>query len=139
VQGLLLALDSPQATGKIYNICNDQPLTQKEYLSIIAQEIGVAPPRFHVPYYPLYAAAYAAERIAVLSNDRILPFLTRHGVKLYGANNLVSIDKARRELGYSPRVPVSEAVRYACAWYLHQDGWTFGRTPVSVLQVAKAD
>lgn len=139
VQGILLALDSKQAVGKIYNISNDEPLTQKEYLSIIAKEIGVAVPHMHVPYLPLYTAAHMAERMAVLSNDRIPPFLTRHGVKLYGANNLVSIDKARRELGFVPRVPISEAVRYACAWYLQQEGWTFGRTPAKVLQAVRVD
>ncbi len=121
VQGLLLAVDSEQAVGKIYNISNDQPLTQKQYLSAIAQEFGVTPPRMHVPYTPLYAAAYAAERLAVFSNDRILPFLTRHGVKLYGANNLVSIEKARRELGFTPQVSIADAVHISCDWYQHQD------------------
>ncbi len=137
VQGLLLALDSERAVGKAYNISNDQVLTQKVFLSTIAQEIGVKTPRLHVPYYPLYAAAYAAERIATFSNNRIPPFVTRHGVKLYGADNRLSIDKARRELGYAPKVPLIEAVRITCDWYQHQDTWTFGNVPVGVPQAAK--
>lgn len=137
VQGLLLALDTEQAVGKTYNLSNDQPLTQKQYLSIIAQEIGVAPPRIHVPYYPLFAVGHAAERLAILSNNRILPIVTRHGIKLYGANNLVSIDKARRELGFVPRVTMSDAVRLTCSWYLHQDNWTSEYVPGSMLQVVK--
>jgi nucleoside-diphosphate-sugar epimerase len=139
IQGLLLALDSEQAIGKTYNISNDQPLTQKQYLSITAQEIGVAAPRTHLPYYPLYAAAYAAERVAILSNNRIAPIVTRHGIKLYGANNLVSIDKARRELGFAPKVPMADAVRITCAWYSRQDAYTSGYMPVGVLQAVKAD
>jgi dihydroflavonol-4-reductase len=118
VQGLLLALDTPQAEGRIYNIGTDQPLTQAQYLALIAEELGVRAPRIHVPYTTLYAAACLAERLAGVSNGRIAPFLTRHGVKLYGANNVVPIDKARRELGYVPEVPVAEAVRMACAWHL---------------------
>ena len=124
VQGLLLALDSQQAVGKIYNISNDQSLTQKVFFSAIAKEIGVPAPRIHVPYLPLYTAAYIAERVAVLSNNRILPFLTRHGVKLYGADNRLSIEKARRELGYTPKVPLMQAIRITSNWYLHQDSWT---------------
>lgn len=135
VQGLLLALDSEQAVGKIYNIGNDQPLTQAQYLSLIARQIGVAAPHIHVPYAPLYAAAYAAERLAVLSNNRILPFLTRHGVKLYGANNLLSIDKARRELGYEPKVSLTEAVRITSDWYQHQHCWTSAIAPIAMLSV----
>jgi nucleoside-diphosphate-sugar epimerase len=137
VQGLLLALDSEQAVGKAYNISNDQVITQKVFLSTIAQEIGAKAPRLHVPYYALYAAAYAAERIATFSDNRILPFLTRHGVKLYGADNRLSISKARRELGYTPRVPLIEAVRITCDWYQHQDTRTLGKVPVGVPQVAK--
>jgi nucleoside-diphosphate-sugar epimerase len=121
VQGLLLALDAEQAAGKIYNIGTDQPLTQAGYLSLIAQELGAPAPRRRVPYRALFAAAHMAERLAEVSNGRIPPFLTRHGVKLYGADNLMSIDKARRELGYVPQVPVAEAVRMACAWYRHPD------------------
>jgi nucleoside-diphosphate-sugar epimerase len=133
VQGLLLALDSEQAVGKIYNIGTDQPVTQAEYLSLIAHEIGAPAPRLRVPYRALFTAAHMAERLAALSNDRIPPFLTRHGVKLYGANNLMSIDKARRDLGYVPQVPVTEAVRMACDWYQHPDGGMATATPRGAL------
>ena len=117
VQALLLALDNDNAVGQVYNIGNDQPLTQKEYLSAIAQEIGIAAPRIHVPYQPMYAAGYIAERIAALSANRIKPIVTRHGVKIFGANNRLCIDKARRELGYTPQVSIREAVRLTSSWY----------------------
>lgn len=134
VQGLLLAMDNEHAVGQAYNISNDQPLSQEEFLACIAQEIGAAPPRKHVPYYPLYAAAYVCERISRLSGNRIPPFITRHGVKLYGADSRLSIDKARRELGYAPQVPLSEGIRLAAAWYKNQDSWTPDAVPTSVLR-----
>ncbi len=132
VQGLILALDSKQAEGKIYNIGNDQTITQNVFLSTVAQEVGVAVPRVHVPYWPLYTAAHMAERVAVLSQNRIPPFLTRHGVKLYGADNRLSIAKARNELGYTPKVPLMQALRTTCDWYLHQDTWMKDNAPVRV-------
>jgi nucleoside-diphosphate-sugar epimerase len=137
VQGLLLAMDNEHAVGQVYNIGNDLMITQKVFLSTIAQEIGVAPPRIHVPYYPLYTSAHTAERIATFSNNRIPPFVTRHGVKLYGADNRLSIAKARHELGYAPMVPLIEAVRITCNWYQHQDTWTLGNVPVGAPQAAK--
>lgn len=121
VQALLLALDAEQAIGHIYNIGNDQSLTQKQYLSAIAQEVGVVPPRIHVPYYSLYTAAYVAERIATLSGYRIPPVVTRHGIKILGEDSHLSIDKARSELGYTPHVSIREAVRLTSAWYQQQD------------------
>jgi len=124
VQALLLALDSEQAAGHIYNISNDHPLTQKQYLSAIAQEMGVAPPRIHVPYYPMYVAAYAAERITALSGYRIPPLATRHGIKILGEDGRLSIAKARNDLGYVPQVPIREAVRLTTSWYQQQNSWT---------------
>ena len=137
VQGLLLAMDHEHAVGQVYNIGSDQLFSQKALFSSIAQEIGVAPPRMHVPYYPLYAAAYAAERIATFSGNRIPPFVTRHGVKLYGADNHLSIDKARRDLGYVPQVPLRKGVQFAATWYLHQDSWTLGNVPVGAPMAVK--
>jgi nucleoside-diphosphate-sugar epimerase len=137
VQGLLLALDSERAVGQAYNIGNDEPLTQSQYLAAIAEELGVAPPQLHVPYALLYAAAYLAERIATRSGNRIPPFLTRHGVKLYGANNRLSIAKARRDLGYTPQVPMREAVQLAASWYRHQDGWMLGKLSASAPQAVE--
>jgi len=124
VQGLLLALDRENAVGQAYNITNDSPLTQEQFLEAIAREIGAAPPRVHVPYNALYAAGYLAERLAehlaTVTGTRHQPVVTRLGVKLFGTDNRHSIDKARLELGYSPRVALREGVRLAARWYLAQ-------------------
>lgn len=121
VQGLLLALDDDRALGHAYNISNDCPLTQEQFLCAIAREIGANPPHVHIPYQPLYAAGYVAERAAVLTRSKRQPIVTRLGVKLFGTDNRHAIDKARRELGFSPRVNLEEGVRVAADWYRRQD------------------
>ncbi|MEA2340955.1 MAG: hypothetical protein QOG11_1032 [Solirubrobacteraceae bacterium] len=118
VQGLLLALDHPSAVGQAYNIANDRPLGQGEFLDAIAEELGVRAPRVHVPYRALYAAAAVAERVAAAQGPDREPLVTRLGVKLFGTDNRHAIDKARRELGYRPRVPIREGVALAADWYL---------------------
>ncbi len=133
VEGLLLAASQDRAVGQIYNMSNDQPLTQKQFWSAIAEEIGVAPPRLHVPYAALYALALLSER-AINPNDlRHQPLITRFGVKLFGTDNRVVIDKARRELGYAPRVRVREGLHLAARWYLQQK-----REAVTVVRAARA-
>jgi len=117
VQGLILAASSERAIGQAYNISNDQPLTQEAFLRAIAQEIGVKPPHIHVPYRALYAAAFTAEQVAALTRSQKQPIVTRLGVKLFGTDNRHSIDKARVELGYRPRVSLREGVRLAAVWY----------------------
>jgi nucleoside-diphosphate-sugar epimerase len=118
VQGLLLALDDDRALGQIYNITNDRPLTQKQLLRAIARAVGARPPRLHVPYRALYAAGYLAERVACMAaSSRRRPPITRLGVAFAGTDNRYGIAKARRELGYTPRVDLHEGVALTARWY----------------------
>jgi nucleoside-diphosphate-sugar epimerase len=117
VHGLLLALDDERAVGQAYNITNDRPLTQRRLLHAIAEDVGAAPPRLHVPYRALYAAGYAAERLARIRRSQRQPVVTRLGVNVFGTDNRHAIDKAREELGYEPRVSLREGVRLAADWY----------------------
>ena len=117
VQGLLLALDHDHAVGQAYNITNDRPLTQRQLLHAIAREVGASPPRLRIPYHALYAAGCVAERLGTLTRSGRPPAVTRLGVKLFGTDNRHGVHKARRELGYTPRVALEEGVRLAAAWY----------------------
>lgn len=115
VQGLLLALEHPRAVGQAYNITNDQRMTEEDFLTAIADEVGGKLPRIHVPYRALYGAAAVAEWIATLTKRE--PLVTRHGVQMFGSHNPLSIDKARRELGYEPAVALRDGIRLAGSWY----------------------
>lgn len=115
VRGLILALEHPDAVGEAFNITNDETMTEEEFLVAIAEEVGGTPPRIKVPYAPLYGAAFVAEWIATLTRRE--PLVTRHGVQMFGSHNPLSIDKARRVLGYRPEVPLREGIRLAGAWY----------------------
>lgn len=117
VAGLLLATDHPAAAGRVYNITNDSPLTQLELLTSIAAEIGARAPRWHIPYAPLYAAGWAAERVARLRGGSARPPVTRFGVAFYGSDWQNSIARIRRELGYAPRVPLRQGVARTAKWY----------------------
>ncbi|MGA9774617.1 MAG: NAD-dependent epimerase/dehydratase family protein [Candidatus Dormiibacterota bacterium] len=120
VQVLLLALENQQAVGGAFNLAHDHPLTQAEMLRAIAEQIGAPPPRLHVPFSALYAAGWAAERVALLRGAGRRPPLTRFGVAFLGADTRLSIEAARSRLGFRPEVPLREGVRLAAAWYLRR-------------------
>jgi nucleoside-diphosphate-sugar epimerase len=120
VQGLLLALDVERAVGQAYNITNDRPLTQKQLLRAIAREVGAQPPRLRVPYRALYAAGYMAERLATLTSSWRRPPITRLGVAFAGTENRYGTQKARRELGFTPRVDLEDGVRITAGWYMQE-------------------
>jgi nucleoside-diphosphate-sugar epimerase len=115
VQGFLLAASHEQAPGNVYNISNDHPLTQQELFNAVADEVGGQRPMRHLPYVPLYYGSIIAEQLAHLTHTR--PMVTRLGVMMFGTDNRHSIEKARRELGYEPKVDIREGIRLAAAWF----------------------
>jgi nucleoside-diphosphate-sugar epimerase len=121
VEALMLAVHHGRAVGQAFNVTNDMPMTQEEFMRAIALAIGARSPRRHVPYRPLYAAASAVERVALLTQTEHRPPVTRLGVAFIATDIRFSIDKARRELGYIPRVGLHEGVRIAASWYLRHD------------------
>jgi nucleoside-diphosphate-sugar epimerase len=121
VEGMILAGFQDAAVGQAYNLSNDQPLTQEQMWHAIAKEISTKPPRLRVPYYALYALAFAGEMAVRSDHPQCQPLITRLGVKMFGTDNRHVIARARRELGYVPRVSVREGVRLAASWYLHRE------------------
>jgi nucleoside-diphosphate-sugar epimerase len=120
VEGLLLAATQDRAVHQIYNLSNEDALTQIQLWRAIAEEIGTAPPRLHLPYRVLYMLAFLSELLVNSDIPRRQPLITRLGIELFGTDNRVSIDKARRELGFAPRVSLRKGVHLAASWYLQQ-------------------
>lgn len=120
VEGLIAAATHGPAVGRIYNMSHDHPFTQEQLWGAIAQELKSPPPWLHVPYRVLDLAARISEMLANPDAPRRQPLVTRFGVALFGTDNLVSSEKAYRELGFSPRVSLREGVSLAARWYLEQ-------------------
>lgn len=116
-QGILLASEVGQAVGKSYVLVNDEPVTQHDYLSAIAAELGVPPPKMHVPYRLALAIGAAAEMAGHLAQLKHAPPLTRFGLQILGGENRFNISRARQELGFSPRVMLVEGVKRSAEWY----------------------
>ncbi|HEU5349869.1 MAG TPA: hypothetical protein VFU63_14770, partial [Ktedonobacterales bacterium] len=112
----ILAASAPNAIGKAYLLVNDEPITQREYLTAIARELGVPPPTRHLPYRVALGLGAAAEFAGHVARLKRLP-LQRYGLQLLGGENRFNITRARQELGFVPRVAMVEGVRESVAWF----------------------
>ncbi len=116
VQGFLLAAYHEHAPGNVYNITNDRPLTQVEMFNAIADAVGGVRPRLHLPYVPIYYGSIVAERV-VAPLTRTKPVVTQLGAMMFGSDNRHSVEKARRELGYEPKVDLHTGIQLAAEWF----------------------
>ena len=117
VEGILCALEAPEATGRTYLLVNDEAVTQSGYLGAIAAALGVPPPRRHIPYKLALALGATAETAYHLAHRPESPPIMRYGVQMLGGENRFSIDRARREIGFAPQVAMEDGVVQSVAWY----------------------
>jgi nucleoside-diphosphate-sugar epimerase len=101
-QGLIMAALSPSAAGQVYHLTDGEEITARDAFSALAVALGVAPPRFALPFPVVYFLAALLEMTARLQNAATPPALTRYGVRLVACDSRYDISKAQKELGYRP-------------------------------------
>jgi dihydroflavonol-4-reductase len=114
-RGIILAGTHPNARGEVFLVAGAEAPTLNEVANAVAEAIGVQRRRLHVPVWPVYAAAYLCE--AVCMRLGIEPPLHRRRVGFFTHHREFDIGKARRLIGYEPRVSLIEGVRRTAAWY----------------------
>lgn len=120
VEGFALSLRNPKALGEAFIIGGDEYVPLRSLVAIIAEELGVPPPRMRVPLAPVLFLADVCERVCVPLG--LEPPLHRRRVSFFQNSRAFSIDKARRVLGFQPRKTLREGVRATIDWY-RQQGW----------------
>ncbi len=115
-EGVILASTAPNVVGKAYLLVNDERATQRDYLTAIANELGAPAPTRHIPYRAALGLGATSEAMGRLARLKQPP-LMRYGLQLLGGENRFIITRARKELGFTPRVTLAEGVRDSVAWY----------------------
>lgn len=118
--GLARCRTTELAPGEVITIAGDEIVTIEELCGRIARAIGVPLTRLHVPREPLRTLAGLLER-AFKASGREAP-LTRAKVDFFLKHRAFDTAKAKRLLGFAPRVRLDEGLPRTVAWYRSQ-GW----------------
>jgi nucleoside-diphosphate-sugar epimerase len=111
-------LDAPAgAWNQVYNISNDQPIRIRDWFGRML-EIFDRPFRpKNVPERLALAAAAVMELASFLPLGPKKPMMTRFSVGYMAKNMTMSIEKARRVLGYLPRVDNEGGFQRLASWH----------------------
>jgi nucleoside-diphosphate-sugar epimerase len=108
--------------GEIYMITDDEPITRRELIEILCDEIGIKKPTTQVPVWLAKALCPVFEKTAKLTGSNKPPLLNRFRIKFMLPPMTFDTSKAKRELGYNPRFKVHNAVRESAHWFKeHRD------------------
>ncbi|CBL44688.1 3-beta hydroxysteroid dehydrogenase/isomerase family protein [gamma proteobacterium HdN1] len=103
--------------GQAYFITNGEPMAFFDFVERMLLELGYPPISGKVPYWLAYTAAAIAEGIDTLKGGTLNAEngLTRFAVRYMVTHHYYSIEKARRELGWEPRVGITEGIKVTVA------------------------
>lgn len=108
-EGMLLAAQRAGPSGEIY-ILSDDIVTWREFMDTLAEVFELSPARGSLPLWLAGAAAHGLEALYHILPLRGEPPLTRYRVSLFRGDLVFLADKARRELGYVPKIHLREGL-----------------------------
>ena len=115
VDALVLAMDEGRGNGRAYLIADEEYLEIEDMVRRVARAMGVDVRIPHYPLWPLIIAGHVVEKVCRPLG--IEPPIFPRRVDWYRQHRAFSIERARRELGYDPKVGIDEGFRRAYEWY----------------------
>jgi len=108
---LRLALENKEHSREIYNITNGEPIEFKEILTLFFNEMGTEGKYLKWNYNLVLPLVSFLEKVYKLFRIKKEPPITKYTLYLMKYSQTLNIDKARKELGYSPKMSILEGVK----------------------------
>ncbi len=115
VSGFVAALTPMAILNNTIILCPDDPISWDTFVQVVTERLGVKPPRLRVPKT---AAKLGMTVLSPFKNRMKMTFFW-HGksVDIMFSNRVYSNEKAKRLLGWSPKVTMIEGLQRAIDWY----------------------
>jgi dihydroflavonol-4-reductase len=118
VEGIILCGTHPAAVGEVFILGGPDAPTLHEWYKTIAEILGVKPAKLRLPVWPFLAAGATLEVLFKPLGKQ--PPLHRRSVHFFTHDRWFDISKARRVLGYEPKVGLREGMERTAKWYKEQ-------------------
>jgi len=117
VDAVFLAAEQPWAVGQVYNLTDGEFVSKRRFIEAVAEAMGFKKPKQLLPRWLAGILVRLVERRVRRAGPNGKTVLTPAQFKFLLLNLDFSIEKAKRELGYRPRVGFDEGMRQTMAWY----------------------
>ncbi len=114
----ILSMSEDTGNGEAYIIGDDDYLTIKDLVQRVANAMDIPVKINYYPVTPLVIAGHICEKIC--KPFKISPPIFPRRVDWYRQDRAFTIDKAKAELGYQPRVGIDEGLRNTAEWYFKE-------------------
>lgn len=114
LDGLQLAAASDRSVGEVFILADEHYLPLWDLVYTIADELGVDRPWIRLPKRPVQWLGSVVQALCVPFG--IDPPIHRRRVDFFTKSRAFRIDKAKRVLGYSPKVDLPTGIRNTIRW-----------------------
>jgi nucleoside-diphosphate-sugar epimerase len=115
VDAFVLTMEDGKGDGEVYLIADEEYLEIEDLVRRVGKALNVDVKVPHYPVWPVVAVGHVVEKAC--RPFGITPPIFPRRVDWYRQNRAFKIDKAKRELGYRPRVGIDEGLRKTAEWY----------------------
>jgi nucleoside-diphosphate-sugar epimerase len=115
VDAFVLAMEGGKGDGEAYLIADEQYLEIEDLVRRVGKALGVDVKIPHYPVWPVVVVGHIVEKAC--KPFKINPPIFPRRVDWYRQNRAFRIDKAKRDLGYQPRIGIDEGLRRTAEWY----------------------
>jgi sterol-4alpha-carboxylate 3-dehydrogenase (decarboxylating) len=112
-----LTPDGP-APGKAYFITNGEPMAFFDFVDLVLERLGMPKTRGRLPGRLVYLIAAVNEFLETRKGGTLTPEdgMTRFAIRYMCTHHYFSIDRARRDLGYTPQISIVDGIDRTVTW-----------------------
>ncbi len=119
VEAILLSLENTTKSGSIYNITNENAITQKELLEMCAKELEVKPPKQKTPVLLIKLIAGFEIIAGYLTMNE--PKLLNEYIDKISSDRQFSIYNIQMDLGFNPQMNIKQGIKEMVEYYIEKE------------------
>lgn len=120
VEAIVCALHAPKSChGQIYNITNGESILIQQTVKQLVENLGYSYHGKRIPFDLAKMYACFLEKWYQLFYPEKEPPFTVYSISLIAKDQTFCMDKARRELGYQPKVTIAQGLAYVTQHWKH--------------------
>lgn len=114
-EGIILSAVNNNAIGKTYILGGDETVPLDTLVQIIADILKVKIPEYHLPFSIIWLSAVICEILFKILHKE--PPIFRRRLDFFIKDQSFSIEKAKKELNFSPSTPIRQGLEKTIGWY----------------------
>ena len=115
VDAFLLSMEGDKGVGEAYLIADEKYLEIEDIVKRVGKALNIDVNIKHYPILPVIITGHIVEKVC--KPFKITPPIFPRRVDWYRQNRAFNIDKAKRDLGYKPKIDIDEGLKKTAEWY----------------------